>query len=104
MVSTGVSTAGWSVRMARQSRVGPLDSGPRSPARYDVRTVEAGMIARSLLAACLLGAGASLQDTVELESGKTLEGRVVYEDDQVLVLRRGSRDREIDMADVVRLT
>lgn len=54
-----------------------------------------------VIAVCLLGVGTSPQDTVELEGGKKLEGRVVYEDDDVLVLRRGSRDREIELADVV---
>ena len=55
----------------------------------------------SALAVFLLASVASPQDTVELEGGKKLEGRVVYEDDEVLVLRSGSRDREIDVADVV---
>ena len=53
------------------------------------------------LAVSLLIFTVPVQDTVELTSGKKLEGRVVYEDDEVLVLRRGTRDREFDIEDVV---
>ncbi len=43
------------------------------------------------------------RDFVLLESGKRLEGRVVYEDRQLLILRQGTRDTEIVMDDVQRV-
>ncbi len=39
-------------------------------------------------------------DTVLLTTGKAREGRVVYEDDEVVILRKGSKDKEYDRADV----
>lgn len=51
--------------------------------------------------AAALAPGAAAQDLVVLEGGKELEGRVVYRDAERLVLRSGSRDREIDAEDVV---
>src|SRR5688572_18821550 len=46
--------------------------------------------------------GARVPDRVELADGAKLEGRVVFEDAHSLVLRTGSREREIDKKDVKR--
>ena len=43
-------------------------------------------------------------DEVVLKDGKTLTGHVVYEDDERLVLRNGSKDREYEMAEVGEVT
>ncbi len=39
-------------------------------------------------------------DTLLLTSGKTKEGRVVYEDDEVVILRKGSKETEYERAEV----
>ena len=39
-------------------------------------------------------------DVVRLENGKELEGRVVYEDEEELVIRIGSKNRTLDQEDV----
>jgi hypothetical protein len=49
------------------------------------------------------GLGGEEQDVVVLENGKELEGRVVYDDGKLLILRQGTRDSEIAMADVQRV-
>ena len=56
----------------------------------------------------LLGLGVGLDpgdgsDVVVLEGGKRLEGRVVYEDRELLILRQGSRDTEVEMRTVERV-
>ena len=56
------------------------------------------MLSLALTACFALGAGdrGALPDRVTLDDGTTLEGRVLFEDEQTLVLRVKSRDREID--------
>lgn len=54
------------------------------------------MLALFLTLAALAGGEARLADRVELEGGSVLEGRIVYEDDKQVVLRVGTKDREID--------
>lgn len=58
-----------------------------------------------LLATLLLGLAAAPDDerqadTVFLLDGKSRTGRVVYEDPQTLILRRGSKDTEIPQAEI----
>ena len=48
------------------------------------------------LALALLAAPTQEKDRVELENGRVLEGTVVYEDDTTVLLRKGSRDQEIE--------
>ena len=64
----------------------------------------AGALRSLLLPAALLpGAGASDEprpDTVKLLNGDVLTGRVVYEDDECVLLRDHTRDRELRRADV----
>ena len=42
-------------------------------------------------------------DTVTLESGKELEGIVLYQDDETLVLEQGTRERRLERSDVARV-
>ncbi len=51
-----------------------------------------------------LAFGGDGPDTVELESGKVFDGRVVYQDDETVVLRSGTRDREFDRDEVVKVS
>ncbi len=54
-----------------------------------------------LLGALLALASATpAQDWVTLKSGKTHKGRIVYQDSQRILLRTGSREREIECKDV----
>jgi hypothetical protein len=48
-------------------------------------------------------AGDGESDLVQLKGGKELKGRVVYEDERLLVLRRGTRDTEIALEEVQRV-
>ena len=62
----------------------------------------------SFLTALVLGLGLQAAqfdkdfetDVVTLDKGKPVEGRVVYEDDEKVVVRKGSREKEYDRAKV----
>jgi hypothetical protein len=56
----------------------------------------------SLCVASLLAPGDDVieTDTVFLNNGKSLTGRVVHEGDEYLILRKGSRDKEVLRADI----
>ena len=60
------------------------------------------MLSLALTACFALGAGdrGALPDRVTLDDGTTPEGRVLFEDEQTLVLRVKSRDREIDRSGI----
>lgn len=63
------------------------------------------MISSPLVLALLLLAGSPrVPDQVELADGTKLEGRIVFEDEELLVVRVGTRDREIEKQKVVRST
>jgi hypothetical protein len=47
------------------------------------------------LASAFMGGDARVPDRVAMQDGTRLEGRVLYEDEQRLILRSGSRDREL---------
>src|SRR6185436_7242146 len=53
--------------------------------------------------ACLLHGSASAADRVTLKDGKTLEGRVVFEDASRLVLRVGTKERELPTSTIERV-
>jgi hypothetical protein len=57
-------------------------------------------LAALLLATFLSFSGDEPKDVVALNAGQKVEGRVVYQDDQVVVLRVGSRDREFARKEV----
>lgn len=57
-----------------------------------------------VLALVLFGGASRVPDKVELADGTRLEGRVVFEDEELLIVRTGTRDREIEKHKVVRST
>lgn len=58
------------------------------------------MLALLLPLATIAGGEARLPDRVEFTDGTVLEGRIVFEDDTQVVLRAGTKDREIEKAAV----
>ena len=58
------------------------------------------LIALLLLAGVVAADDFSQEDTVFLKDGKTRVGRVRYEDDDILVLRRGTKHTEIPQAEI----
>ncbi len=53
-----------------------------------------------LLTCAVLAAPGGEEDLVRLKDGRELRGRVVFEDEATVVLRRGSRDTELRLAEV----
>jgi len=56
-----------------------------------------------LVAVLALGDGPA-KDCVVLTAGSKVEGRVVYQDPKLVVVRVGTKDREIAMKDVAKIT
>src|SRR5258706_1454346 len=56
------------------------------------------MITSMLLAVCALGSSGT--DVVKLSDGKSVEGRVIFEGKQDVVVQVGSQDRRIPLAQV----
>lgn len=56
-----------------------------------------------LTAVLFLGAARGPVDLVELKNGQKVEGRVVFEDGAGVVIRVGSREREIDTKDIAKV-
>jgi hypothetical protein len=62
-----------------------------------------GVLGALLLLALCSGAAGGEGDEVVLKSGKSLRGRVVFEDESVLILRQESRDTPIERAEIERV-
>ncbi len=61
----------------------------------------AGLV--SLVAGVVLGGGGGESDLVVLKNGKELRGRVVFEDETTLVLRRDTRDTSVEQRSIERV-
>ena len=80
-------------------RVGSTMGGETGGGRPDPRdTVRTSLWTLGLLT-CLQASGGE-RDVVQLKDGKELHGRVVYEDTRFLILRKGSRDTQIDVNEI----